>query len=150
MIKYHGQVEIPEAVISSADTIKHLNYRTSTPAKFRKNALTSELAGSLMEAIASRIGVSSSRLDYVYFSVCRGAEPHVDILSPDEFHSTTFVVPVILPSGFSVITAMDDRAIVQVGGIYEFNHEQEHSMIVEDEVSGCVVIMIAIRRQDVV
>ncbi len=147
MIRYHGQVVIPGAVIAVADSIKLLNYRTSTPARFRKNLLTPDLAGDLMSAISVLIGVDVSRLDYVYFSVCRGAESHVDILDPSKFLETTFIIPVILPSGRSIITAESTESVVEVGGVYEFNHEREHSMVLEDVTSGCVVIMVAIRRE---
>jgi hypothetical protein len=129
-----------------ADSIKLLNYRTSTPARFRKNKLTPDIAGVLMSDLSLLIGVESSRLDYVYFSVCRGAEPHVDVLDPLEFTETTYIIPVILPDGKSIITAEGESLSVEVGGVYEFNHEREHSMVLEDVTSGCVVIMVAIRR----
>jgi hypothetical protein len=147
VIRYHGRVDIPRAVVLVADSIKLLNYRTSTPARFRKDLLSSDLAGVLMSELSKLIGVESSRLDYVYFSVCCGAEPHVDILDSSKFLETTFVVPVILPSGRSIITAESTESVVEVGGVYEFNHEREHSMVLEDVTSGCVVIMVAIRRE---
>lgn len=146
MITFHGKVVIPHQIIEAADTIKHLNYKTSTPAKFRKNILTEELAGEFLEEIAKLINVEKNRLDYVYFSVCNGAEPHTDILPPETFTSTTFVIPVILPKGHSVITAEDSYMTVELGGVYEFNHEKIHSMILEDKTSGCVVIMVAIKH----
>lgn len=147
MIRYHGCVEVPKAVISTADSIKLLNYRTSTPAKFRKNLLTEDIASELMGELSGLIGVDSSVLDYVYFSVCRGAEEHIDLLNPWLFCETTYIIPVILPSGSSVITAEDVSMVVEVGGVYEFNHERRHSMVLEDVTSGCVVIMVAIRRK---
>lgn len=146
MIMYHGIVSIPNSVIEAAEPIKMLNYKTTTPAKFRKNYLTEDIAGELMEEIAERINIAKHRLDYVYFSVAQGAEPHTDLLDPELFTSTTFVIPVILPSGRTVIEAGKGRKVVEVGGIYEFNHEETHSMTVEDTASGCVVIMVAIKR----
>lgn len=146
MITYHGHVSIPEAVMMAAEPIKMLNYKTTTPAKFRKNHLTEDIAGDLMEEIAERINVPKSRLDYVYFSAAQGAEPHTDLLDQNVFTSTTFVIPVILPKGKTVIEAGKDRKVVEVGGIYEFNHEEIHSMTVEDTESGCVVIMVAIKH----
>lgn len=147
MIRHHGSVVVPGAVISAADSIKLLNYRTSTPSRFRKNLLTADIAGSLMVELSELIGVESSVLDYVYFSVCSGAEEHVDILDSSKFFETTFIIPVILPSGSSVITAEDSSMVVEVGGVYEFNHERRHSMVLDDVTSGCVVIMVAIRRE---
>lgn len=52
----------------------------------------------------------------------------------------------ILPQGRSVITAKKASAEVALGRIYGFNHKRVHSMTVEDTESGCVVIMIAIRK----
>lgn len=146
MITFHGKVSIPSIVIDAADEIKFLNYKTTTPAKFRKNTLTEEMASELMDEIAELINIAKSRLDYVYFSVCKGAEPHTDILDPLYFTETTFVIPVILPSGHSKITAEAFSMYVQVGGVYEFNHEKTHSMILEDTENGCVVIMVAVKH----
>lgn len=146
MITFHGKISVPQPIIDAANTIKFLNYKTSTPSKFRKNTLTEELAGDFLEEIAELINVAKHRLDYVYFSVCNGAEPHTDILPPETFTSTTFVIPVILPKGHSVITAEDSYMTADVGGVYEFDHEKIHSMILEDTTSGCVVIMIAIKH----
>lgn len=149
MIHQWGEVSVPARVIAAADQIKHLNYKTTTPAKFRKNTLTEDLAGDMMAEVAARIGIEQSSLDYVYFSAARGAEPHTDILDPAVFTDRTFIIPVILPQGRSVITAEKASAEVALGHVYEFNHERTHSMTVEDTESGCVVIMVAIRKQPV-
>jgi hypothetical protein len=146
MIKYHGKVDIPATVLLEAEKIKLLNYKTTTPTRFKKNTLTEDIAKDLMVDIANKIEYFPSRLDYVYFSVCKGAEPHTDNLSPMDFLDKTFVIPVILPSGWSIIKAENDMRIVEVGGIYEFNHTKIHSMELEDTESGCVVIMVAINR----
>lgn len=86
------------------------------------------------------------KLDFVYFSVCKGAEPHIDLLDKNKFEPTTFVVPIILPNGESIITAEDERIVVELNNIYEFNHEKIHSMVLEDTESGCVVIMVAVLK----
>lgn len=83
----------------------------------------------------------------MYFSAAKGAEPHTDMLDPDKFASRTFIIPVILPQGDTVIRAEIDSQIAQLGNIYEFDHEKIHSMTVEDSESGCVVIIIAIEKQ---
>lgn len=146
MITTHGTVAIPQAVTDAAHPIRMLNYKTTSPSRFRKNSLTEDVAGSLMDAVAVRIGMPREKLDYVYFSAARGAEPHVDLLDPAVFTPHTFVIPVILPNGRTIIVAEDASAQVEVGGIYEFNHERTHSMTVEDPDSGCVVIMVAIKH----
>jgi hypothetical protein len=146
MIRFYGTIDIPFQVINAADEIKHLNYRTTTPVRFRKNALTPDIAGGLMSTLAEFIGVTVDRLDYVYFSVARGAEPHVDALDPEKFTSHTWVIPVILPKGHTIIHAEHDSMVAKVGGVYEFNHERVHSMHVEDTESGCVVIMVTLKK----
>ncbi len=143
-IKVHGKVCIPQSVLDHADTIKKENYKTNTPAKFQIRSLTG--GGELMESLSKLINVPKNRLDFVYFSVCKGAEPHTDLLNPDKFEDTTYVIPVILPSGKSVITAEDEEAEVNLGEVYEFDHTKIHSMVLEDIESGCVVIMVAIRK----
>lgn len=144
VIKFHGTVSVPEAVVNHADTIKFENYKTNTPRKFQVRTLTG--GDELMESLAERINLPKSKLDFVYFSVCKGAEPHTDLLSPDKFENTTYVIPVILPRGRSVITAEEQEAEVQVGGVYEFDHTKVHSMTLEDLESGCVVVMVAVKK----
>ena len=145
-IVYHGTVNVPKAVVDAAEPIKMLNYKTTTPAKFRKNTLTEDIAADLMRELAQRISIDQNDLDYVYFSAAHGAEPHTDILPPEKFTSTTFVVPVILPPGRNIIEAQGVELEVHVGGIYEFDHEKTHSMTVADTESGCVVIMVAVKH----
>lgn len=82
----------------------------------------------------------------MYFSVCKGAESHIDLLNPAIFETRTFVIPVVLPQGKSVITAEDEQVEVKLNHIYEFNHEKTHSMVLEDNENGCVVIMVAVKR----
>lgn len=93
MIQQWGAVTVPASVVAAADKIKHLNYKTTTPAKFRKNTLTEDLAGEMMEEVAARIGIDQSSLDYVYFSAARGAEPHTDLLDPAVFTDRTLLFP---------------------------------------------------------
>jgi hypothetical protein len=99
-----------------------------------------------MESLSSLIGLPRDCLDFVYFSVCKGAESHTDKLNPQKFEDTTFVIPTILPRGRSIITAEDEEVDVKVGGVYQFDHTKVHSMRLEDTESGCVVIMVAIKK----
>ncbi|AXQ68956.1 hypothetical protein HOU00_gp169 [Caulobacter phage CcrPW] len=147
MITIHGKVYIPEAVIAAAEPIRMLNYKTTTPARFQKNTLTADIAGDLLDDIANLIGVARARLDYVYFSAAQGAEPHTDLLTPEVFQSNTYVIPVILPTGRTVIEAGNAEVEAKLGVIYEFNHEETHGMTVEDTEGGCVLIMVAVRRE---
>lgn len=143
-LKYHGKVEVPQEAIDHADTIKLENYRTNTPAKFQVRTLTG--CDRLMERLAEIAGLPRKRLDFVFFSCCKGAEPHTDLLNPEKFENRTFVVPIILPAGRSVVFADGAWAEVQVGGVYEFDHTKTHSMTLEDTESGCVVVMVAVLR----
>lgn len=99
-----------------------------------------------MQRIADKVKIDVNKLDFVYFSVCKGAEPHVDKLDPTMFESRTFVIPVVLPAGKSVITAENESIEVKLNHIYEFNHEKVHSMELEDTNSGCTVIMVAVKK----
>lgn len=141
MIKFLGDVNIPSQVIVNADKIKFEHYKVNSPAKFQVHTLDDNL---LIDSLSSVIGISKEKLDYVYFSVCKGAEPHTDLLDPNKFTNDTYVIPVILPSGTSVITAESIKESVHVGGIYKFDHSKLHSMELEDESSGCVIIMVAV------
>lgn len=143
MIHFHGKIDIPSIVLNNADRIKFENYKVNTPAKFQVRNLDDD---SLMESLSRLIDIPQDKLDFVYFSVCQGAEPHTDQLPSKKFHNTTYVIPVILPSGKSIITAENYREEVQVGGVYQFDHTKVHSMELEDTKSGCVVIMVAIRK----
>lgn len=145
-ITCHGRIAIPETIVCNAETIKFANYKTNTPKKFQVCAFDDEEDTTFLRRIAKNLGIDKARLDFVYFSVCKGAEPHVDLLDPAIFEPKTFVIPVILPRGNSVITAEDEQTVVKLNHIYEFNHEKIHSMKLEDNESGCVVIMVAVKK----
>lgn len=139
----HGSMAIPETIRANATTIRFQNYKTNTPKQFRVCSFDEEEDIEFLTRLSRSLGINREKLDFVYFSVCKGAEPHVDQLDPHIFKAKTFVIPVILPRGNSVITAEDETAVVKLDHIYEFNHERLHSMTLEDTESGCVVIMVA-------
>ncbi len=141
MIKFLGDINIPPQVIDNADKIKFEHYKVNSPAKFQVHTLSDT---ELMVSLSELIGVNKEKLDYVYFSVCGGAEEHTDLLDPNKFTNNTFVIPVILPNGVSTITAEGHKETVHIGGVYEFDHTKRHSMELEDISSGCVVIMVAV------
>jgi hypothetical protein len=139
----HGLVDVPLTVVENAETIRFENYKTNTPAKFQ---IRDETDAVLLSNVAGLLKSPINVLDFVYFSVCKGAEPHVDLLDPEVFEPRTYVIPIVLPSGKSVITAEDESVEVELNHMYEFNHEKIHSMTLEDNESGCVVIMIAVKK----
>jgi len=147
MIKTRGVVMIPQSVLDNADKVKYENYKVNTPEKFQIRKLEKEGGGEeLMEQLAAVIGQPRSKLNYVYFSACQGAEPHTDKL-PAKFEDTTFVIPLILPkTGRAIITAEECWTEVGVGIVYEFDHTKVHSMELDDKESGCVVCMVAIKK----
>lgn len=147
MIKKHGTIEIPKRVLEIAETIKMENYKTNTPAKFQKHYDLSSFKA-ISDQIAYIADVHYSDIDWVFFSAAQGAEPHVDQLPEGKFTDTTYVVPIILPNGKSVITAEDESAEVKLNHVYEFDHTKVHSMTVEDTESGCVVLMAAIKMKE--
>jgi len=143
-IKYHGVLpHVPEAILEHANTIKLENYKTNTPTAFQKHQPDNI---EFTKQLAKAIDYPPASIDWVYFSVCKGAKTHVDELG-DKFTDTTFVIPIIVPKGRSTITAEYESMSVRCRGIYEFNHNKEHSMELEDTESGCVVIMAAIRSK---
>jgi len=143
-ITHMGQVVVPQSVIDHADTIKYENYKTNKPLAFKKHVVEPSYEAFFKE-IASLIQCEPEVLDIVYFSVCKGAKPHTDQLDPNKFTYTTYVIPVILPTGESYITCNDEKRTVELFNMYRFNHAQVHSMTLEDNESGCVVLMIGIR-----
>lgn len=142
-IRNHGEVYVPEIVVKNAEGIKFQNYKTNTPGKFQ---VQRDMDSKFMYLLSQHIQLDYKSLDFVYFSVCKGAEPHVDQLDPAVYEPRTFVIPVILPQGKSIITAEDEQEEVKLNHIYEFNHEKVHSMELEDTESGCVVIMVAVKK----
>lgn len=143
-ISVRGQVAIPANVIAACEEIKFESYKVNTPKRFQKHNVKSD---ELIRELALLTDHEVEELDFVYFSVCKGAEPHTDDLSPKDFTDTTFVIPVILPGGKSSITADGYSMEVRVGEVYEFDHTKTHSMELEDTESGCVVVMIAVKKQ---
>lgn len=152
MIIDHGKVNVGLAMVRAADSVKRLNYKVNTPKRFQVERLHDEAAGSLMEQLSSIMQQPKENLDFVYFSCCAGAEPHVDALDPREFTERTIVVPIILPPGRAVLTAQVDKehkaqsVQVKLNHAYEFNHELTHSLELEDTESGCVVVMVSVKR----
>jgi len=146
MIKYHGTVTISTETTEYADKIKLENYKTNTPAKFQVRCLTG--CDWLMKQLSGVVDVPKERLDFVYFSCCQGAEPHTDKLNPKKFEDITFVIPVILPQGKSIIMAGDQKVEAKLGGVYEFDHTKIHAMFLKDNESGCVVIMVGVLKQE--
>lgn len=142
-----GVVAVPWAVRAAADSIKLQSYKTNTPKRFQVQPLHVEAAGLLLEELSELVKVRQDKLDFVYFSVCKGAEPHVDLLNPEFFEPRTFVVPIILPRGTSTITVGEEKKQIFLNHVYEFNHEVMHSMELEDTESGCVVVMVAVKKK---
>lgn len=141
-----GVVHIPQSILDHAELIKYDHYKVNTVKKFQKytqDTIDSEI---LLWALGGLAGLDMSKLEYVYFSACMGAEPHIDMLDQTIFEDTTLVIPVILPSGKSIITAEDEEVVVRIGGVYQFDHTKTHSMVLEDNESGCVVVMVAVRK----
>lgn len=141
-----GPTYIHQSIIAHAHTIKHENYKTNTTKQFQKHqGLTSDCA-KFMALVGGKINIHPSKMDMVYFSVAKGAEPHTDLLDPNVFTNITYVIPVILPKGDNTIYADGDSAVVDVGRIYRFDHTKTHSMTVANEEDGAVLIMIAIKH----
>lgn len=143
MISFLGNVLIPQSITDKADTVKLQHYKVNSPRKFQVHELD-DLG--LIQQLAAIIDIPYQNLDFVYFSVCKGAEPHTDALNPNVFCNDTYVIPVILPQGESIISANGWRKKVHIGGVYRFNHNETHSMELEDTDSGCVVIMVAVKK----
>ena len=139
----HGIIDVPQGIIDIADKIKFENYKVNTPSKFH---IRDDIDTMFKFHLSAHLGREYDSLNFVYFSVCKGAEPHIDLLDPEKFEPRTFVIPIILPTGKSVITAEEESIGVELNHIYEFNHERIHSMELEDMESGCVVIMVAVKR----
>jgi len=116
------------------------NYKVNTPAKFRKNQLQSEDGETFRRDLAKLVGVPADKIDYVYFSCAKGAEPHTDQLDPEKFVDTTYVIPVILPRHGAIIMAGEASVSANLGEVYEFDHTKIHSMFVHSD-EGCAVIM---------
>lgn len=139
-VTYHGTVSIPQNIIDHSHEIKFENYKVNTPSRFQKRFDDVDNT-EFKQSVTGIMGIDINALDYVYFSVCEGAEPHTDDLDPKKFSDSTFVIPVLLPDGKSTITVGGESIEVHEGGVYEFNHTIVHSMELEDTSSGCVVIM---------
>lgn len=147
MIRYLGTINVPEALVQHADKIKLENYTVNKPSR----AQVKHSLGSYMrfdEALATMLGLQDKRgrLNFVYFSCCKGAEPHTDEALKGKFEDETWVIPVILPKGRSVMFCEGVSIPVHKGGVYHFDHTKTHGMTLEDTESGCVVVMVAVKK----
>jgi hypothetical protein len=146
MITKYGKVVVPIQLIDIADSIKLENYKTNTPAKFQKHTDVSSVGKIFTQDLGSLVSEDPSKIDWVFFSVCQGAEPHTDQLDPNVFEDITYIIPIILPTKISTITAQQDKAEVSLFEVYKFDHTKTHSMELQDTESGCVVIMAGILK----
>lgn len=147
MLKKLGFVGVPQSFLDHAETIKHENYKTNTPKAFQKHSPESHDNDLFLQAVSLVVGVHHKLLDLVYFSVSKGAEPHTDMLDPEVFTDWTYVIPIILPEGDNYIYAEEQSVIAKLFEVYEFNHTKTHGMTVANEDDGCVLIMIAVKKQ---
>lgn len=147
MIKYHGQIVLPSGLLEAAEHIKFQNYKVTKIGKIQKQTPEGVDAEYVMRVLGSFVKRDHTLFDAVYFSACSGADRHIDMLDQEKFEDTTYVIPLILPEGDTIISAQGMSVIVEVGGVYEFDHTKEHEMTVEDDKSGCVVLMVAVRKQ---
>lgn len=145
-MKHHGTVYVPNCFWQYADTIRHENYKTNTPKHFQKHQPYGAYTEDFLERLGNKVGRDPAKLDLVYFSVAKGAEPHVDQLDHDKFEDTTFIIPVILPKGKSIIYADGASWEAKLDEVVEFDHTQTHSMTLEDHETGCVVLMVAVKK----
>ncbi|HET8687988.1 MAG TPA: hypothetical protein VFM18_15240 [Methanosarcina sp.] len=145
-IHIRGFITVPQSIVDHAETIKLENYKVNTPKRFQKHTQDTSDSEAFLEALSKSVGIPAGKLDYVYFSCCRGAEEHVDELPSDKFEDTTFVVPVILPKGSCVMTVENEEAEVMIPLIYEFDHTKKHGLRLEDTESGCVMLMVAVKK----
>lgn len=142
-----GNVLLTSHMTLAADQIKYENYKVNSPYKYKKHTQDVTVGSWFETQLSELVGVDKAKIDWVFFSVCKGAEPHIDMLDENKFHDATYVVPVILPKkGKAVITAEDESMEVTVGGVYQFDHTKIHSMELDDTQTGCVVIMAAILK----
>ena len=78
MIQIVDSMEIPTSVREYAETIKLQSYKTTTPTRFKK---TFGDDFEFKTELSKKLNIPVSNLEYVFFSVCAGAEPHIEELS---------------------------------------------------------------------
>lgn len=147
-ITYHHHLQsIPTRILVEANKIKNLSYQITDPGKFKRDELIDD---DIAEILSEMFWIDDcpedlDKLNVVFFSCANGAEEHVDKLDPEVFTSTTYVIPVILPSEGNILHVDGESMEIEIGGIYEFNHEIPHSLTVGD-TTGAVVIMIGVMK----
>jgi hypothetical protein len=149
-IEMLGEVTVGASLVRAADKIKLQHYKVNTPKKFQVWPFPSRTplyeGEILMWELANMAHQDPHNLDYVFFSVCSGAEEHTDALDPAKFEPITLMVPIILPPGRNIITAEDEWVQVRLNHVYKFDHTKPHSMRLQNTTSGCVVVMVAVKR----
>lgn len=148
MISVISQLDsVPDVLVRHADTIKYESYKTNKPAKFQKYSQESVHGRIFTNQLSRKLNIPSNKLDWVYFSVCQGAEPHVDQLDSTVFTNDTYIIPIIIPTGKSTLFCGEAAVALEQNMIYYFDHSTQHSLVLEDTTSGCVVIMVAVLHQ---
>jgi hypothetical protein len=155
-IQYAGQAFPSRDILIYANSIKDENYKTSTVKQFQRRFPLLDGMSKLIDEIALRInGITYAGkglyplnvdLEPVFFSVAKGAAEHTDELDRDIYTDVTIVIPLVVPKGLSELTVGGNSINLQQFGVYLFDHTKPHKLVLEDNESGCTVLMIAIKK----
>lgn len=128
------EIHIPKSLLQVARSIKMQNYKVNTPTKFHKFKNPLDM---FTEQLNKKL---ESKVDWVLFSAANGAEAHTDKLDTDIYGTTTFIIPVILPSKGATLYHSEGIEQLELGKLYEINHQLLHSLDVHS-LDGCVLVM---------
>lgn len=142
-ITAHTKVTLTGKALEHAKSVVKENYKLSTPLEFQKHCSADDI---LIQQIAAVMNWDHTRVDSVFFSCPNGADPHVDKLNLADHSDITAIIPVILPKGKSILQVANDSMELEVARVYSFSHQTLHSLSVENEGEGCVVIMSTERK----
>lgn len=143
MITVYKEVAVPMGIMGYAYDIRLENYKVNTPTQYQIHDMKLDGTEGVLEQVSALTDIPVEKLDCVFFSVCRGAEPHVDDLDPEKYTGRTFTIPLVQPPSGRVLLKANGAAVdVRPCVVYEFDHTKIHSMELDDKEYGCTVLMI--------
>lgn len=128
------QIHLPTSLKQVANSIKLQNYKVNSPTKFQKYRNPLSMFSYMLSSVLG------SKVDWVLFSCCNGAEEHTDKLDTDIYGTMTYIIPVIVPEKGAVLHHSGGSVDISEGSVYEINHQLPHSLDV-NSYDGCVLVM---------
>lgn len=132
-----GFYHIPLQLMMKAGEVEKQDNQANEPG-FKRKVIKQD-ATALFHSLTTALGTLS--IEAVLFGCVNGSQPHVDRLDPRFYGAKTLLLPLILPTGESILRVGNDKINLNYNIGYLFDHTVLHSIIHETNGQGCTLLM---------